>query len=58
MTDLEKLARDAAKLVNDKLAAERATIALQQPSSKPLGRGRKPITESPLFGGDPQLDLF
>ena len=58
MTELEAFARDAAKLVNDKLAADRATLALSQPSSKPLDIGRCPMTESPLFGGDPQLDLF
>ena len=41
-----------------KIEAERTTLEFRQKSAKPLDAGRKPIQESPLFGGPAQGGLF
>ncbi len=40
------------------LTGEQLTAEFSQPSKRRLDRGKKPITESPLFGGDSQGSLF
>ena len=41
-----------------KLDAERVTWEFATKSNKKLDRGRRPIEESPLFGGEKQESLF
>jgi hypothetical protein len=41
-----------------KLDAERVTLQFRQASTRRLDAGRRPITESPLFGGPAQTELF
>jgi hypothetical protein len=41
-----------------RLDAERVGLEFRQKSAKRLDAGRKPIEESPLFGGPAQGDLF
>jgi hypothetical protein len=41
-----------------RLDAERVTLEFGQKSARRLDSGRKPITESPLFGGPAQGGLF
>jgi hypothetical protein len=41
-----------------KIDAERVTAEFASASQRRLDRGKKPITESPLFGGEAQYSLF
>jgi hypothetical protein len=41
-----------------KLEADRLTLQLRSRSRKRADSGRRPITESPLFGGPAQQELF
>lgn len=41
-----------------RIDAERVTLQFGVKSNRPLDSGRKPITESPLFGGDAQTEMF
>jgi hypothetical protein len=41
-----------------RLDAERVTLELRTRSTRRLDAGRQPITESPLFGGPAQRELF
>lgn len=41
-----------------RLDAERVTLELKQKSTRRVDTGRKPIDESPLFGGERQGGLF
>jgi len=41
-----------------RLDAERVTLEFAQKSTRKLDAGKKPMTESPLFGGEAQGSLF
>jgi len=41
-----------------RLDAERVTIEFRAKSTRRLDAGREPITDSPLFGGPAQQELF
>jgi hypothetical protein len=41
-----------------RIQAEQVSWEMKQKSARPLDSGRKPITDSPLFGGDRQGSLF
>lgn len=41
-----------------RLDVERVTLEFRQKSTRRLDTGRQPITESPLFGGNAQEELF
>jgi hypothetical protein len=41
-----------------RIEAERVTLEFAQKSTRRLDAGRRPIEESPLFGGDAQASLF
>lgn len=42
----------------DTLTGEQLTAAFAAPSKRKFDRGRKPIEDSPLFGGDRQEEMF
>lgn len=42
----------------NRIQGERLTLALAAKSQRSIDRGKKPITDSPLFGGDSQNSLF
>ena len=41
-----------------RIEAERVTLEFGSKSARRLDSGRRPITESPLFGGEPQESLW
>jgi hypothetical protein len=58
VADYSAMAKAAISEDQDRLDAARLTAELNSPSQRRLDSGKRLMSESPLFGGDSQLDLF
>lgn len=52
------IAGEADREYQSRIDAARCTAEMRTRSTRRLDTGKRPIEESPLFGGDAQSDLF
>jgi hypothetical protein len=58
MNNKPPIAGEADREYESRLEAERITLEFATKSSRRVDAGKRPITESPLFGGPAQGELF